>query len=177
MNRIVLNNEQKDYLRSILKDYSSKEVVNMMSKKYNVNLNTSKIKHYRERWNIKRKDNPGQYKKGHGGSRRKKIGDEFIDTEGYIHIKIGEPNKWIEKQKYVYEKYYGKIPNGCCVVFLDQNKTNCNIKNLKLVSNKTKLIAKNRHLLSHNKELTTTGLLVAELVSKSSERKKEYDSI
>lgn len=169
MNRIVLTDEQKEYLKSILEDYSSKEVIELIYKKYNILLNISKVKHYRERWNIKRKENSGRYKKGHSGTRTKNIGDEFVDSEGYIHIKIKEPNVWVEKQRYVYEKYYGTIPDGFHVIFLDQDKTNCNIENLKLVSNKTKLIAKNRHLLTKDKELTETGLLVAELISKASE--------
>lgn len=172
MNRIILDKEQKEYLKSILEDYSSKEVVDMMYKKYNILLNISKVKHYRERWNIKRNENLGRFKKGHNGTRTKSIGYEFIDKEGYTHIKIKEPNIWVKKQKYIYEKHYGKIPKGYCVMFLDQNKQNFDIENLILVRNKDKLVAKNMHLLGNYKEITKTGLLTAQLINKNYEIKK-----
>lgn len=164
-NKIKLTEEQKKYMLSILPDYSSSEVVKMMKEKYNVDLVDYKIKHYRQYYGIKCKVHKGQFKKG-TMNKHKPVGYEYINSEGYIKIKIEEPNKWVNKQRYVYEKYYGKIPAGCNVVFLDHNKLNCNINNLKLVKNKSLLIAKNMNLLTTNKELTEVGLMVAELIGK-----------
>lgn len=173
-NRVILTKEQKEYMLSILADYSSKEIVKIMKEKYNVELVEYKIKHYRQRYGIK-SNLKGGFKKGETkGNKNFKyhpIGYEYIDSEGFIHIKIAE-NKWEEKQRYVYKQYYGEIPKGYNVIFLDHNRLNCNIENLKLVKNKDLLVAKNMGLISNNKELTELGILIAQLINKKCELKR-----
>lgn len=63
---------------------------------------------------------------------KKPIGSE-LESKGYTFIKLGNC-KYVLKQRYLYEKAYGKIPNGCYVVFLDGNKKNFDLKNLACVS-------------------------------------------
>lgn len=61
---------------------------------------------------------------------------------------------------------------GYRVIFLDQNKTNFDLKNLKLVKIKDILTAKNKKLLTTNKKLTETGLLISHLINKTNEIKR-----
>ncbi len=70
------------------------------------------------------------------------------------------------------KKNKGIIPNGYSVIFADGNKENFDIDNLLLVEVKDKLVAKNKHLLFEDRELTKTGLLIAKLINKVSEVKE-----
>lgn len=176
-NRVILTKEQKEYMLSILADYSSKEVVKIMKEKYNVELVEYKIKHYRQWYGIKCNVHTGRFKKGElVGAKNFKyhpVGYEYIDSEGFVHIKVAEPNVWEEKQRYVYKQHYGEIPKGYNVIFLDKDRTNCDINNLKLIKNKDLLVAKNMGLLFDNKELTEVGLTIAQLINKKCETKGE----
>lgn len=123
---------------------------------------------------MKIRDSKGRFIKGITPHNKKQIGEEFIDkASGYTYIKIAEPNTWIQKQRYIYEKYNGKIPSGYSVIFLNQNKMDFRIENLILVKTKDKLVCKNKKMFSNNPELTKLGLLNAQLINKSYEIRKE----
>ena len=62
-----------------------------------------------------------------------------VGSEHYFNNRTGklvktETGKWVTKQRYVYEQHYGKIPEGCDIVFLDKNTLNFDIDNLFAVS-------------------------------------------
>lgn len=61
----------------------------------------------------------------------KPIGTERID-HGRPVIKVGGCD-WRYKNRLVYEAEYGEIPDGYCVVHLDNDPLNCDIGNLRLV--------------------------------------------
>lgn len=108
----------------------------------------------------------GWFKKGHVSTNSRPIGSERIDKDGYTMIKTAEPNVWKLKQKVIWKQHYGEIPNGYKVIFLDGNKENFDIRNLKLVSSHQLLIANQKKLLYNVPELTESALLVAELYEK-----------
>lgn len=45
----------------------------------------------------------GWFKKGHVSKNRKEVGSERIDTDGYVMVKVAEPNTWKNKHKIVWE--------------------------------------------------------------------------
>ena len=63
------------------------------------------------------------------------------------------------------------------VIFLDGDKNNFDINNLKAVDSRTILVAKNRNLFTNNKEITETGLLISELMLKVVDKKKDLKKI
>lgn len=62
------------------------------------------------------------------------VGSEVITKDGYIKVKIAQPNKWKLKHRLVWEQNNGRIPVGLNVQFRDKNKQNCLINNLYLIS-------------------------------------------
>lgn len=78
----------------------------------------------------------------------KEIGSARISKEGYLQIKVSDlkgNRNYKPYHRLVYEKHHGvKIKEDEAVVFLDQNRMNFNIDNLKLV--------KRRELGKFNKE-------------------------
>lgn len=115
------------------------------------------------------------FKKGNIPSNRRELFEERIDVDGYTVIKIqdGCLNKnWQYKHRYIYEKYYGPIPKGYKVIFLDGDITNFEISNLKAISSAEELIMNNNNLRYSKKELTETGHLIAQIIHKRGQIKK-----
>lgn len=115
------------------------------------------------------------FKKGNIPSNHRKIGEERITKDGYTEVKIkdGSLNKnWQLKHRYIYEKEYGKIPEGYNVIFLDGNKQNIDISNLKLISKEEDLIMNKNKLFSTDKDITKTGSIIANVIYKTRKKAK-----
>lgn len=117
------------------------------------------------------KANKTSFKKGNIPKNYKPIGYERINKDGYIEIKIKDPNVFKLKHRYLYEQKYGKIPKGYKLIFADKNKQNLDINNLVLVTDAEELIMNNRKLISKNKELTKTGAILAKVIDKTNKRR------
>lgn len=105
-----------------------------------------------------------QFKKGHTPVCHRPIGSERIDSkDGYILVKVAEPNKWELKHRIVWEENNGPIPEGYIIIFKDGNKTNVNIDNLALVSRAEHLELTRSKLRSSNPALTETGISIAKI--------------
>lgn len=75
-----------------------------------------------------------QFKKGHTPHNHKPIGYERKTKDGYIEIKIKEPNIFKLKHRHVWEQQHGSIPKGFNVQFKDGNRDNTDISNLYIIS-------------------------------------------
>lgn len=195
--------EEDKFLIDNVKGISLKELTNRFNEKFNLNLSESSIANRKNKLGLSSGITGGQFKKGHKThnkgkkqieymskeaiekskltrfkkgnipSNHRELYEERITKDGYIKIKIKEPNKWQLKHRYIYEKEYGKIPDGYNVIFLDGNKQNLDLSNLKLVSKAEDLIMNNNKLFTNDKDLTETGTLIAKVINKSSRLKKE----
>lgn len=106
------------------------------------------------------------FKKGHIPKNHRPVGSERINVDGYIEIKVAEPNKWKLKHREIYENTFGKIPKAHKIVFLDGNKLNFDISNLDIISNSQSLIMNQKHYFSKNKELTSSGIITSKIICK-----------
>lgn len=108
---------------------------------------------------------PTLFKKGHNINTRP-VGTERIDKDGYVVVKIEQPNKWRLKQLVIWEKHHGAIPKNHVVIFLDGNNRNFDINNLALITRAESMYL-NRHKLRFNdRELTESAVNIAKLNSK-----------
>lgn len=112
------------------------------------------------------------FSKGNVPSNHRPVGSERISKDGYVEVKVKEPNKWKLKQRIIYEEIKGKIPEGSTVIFLDGNKLNFDIDNLKCVT-RSELLYLNRNGLNNSNAVTETGILMARLDSAKNKRKKK----
>lgn len=76
----------------------------------------------------------GRFKKGRPSQNIRPVGSERVNIDGYIEIKIAEPSKWRQKQRVVWEAEHGPVPDGYMVSFIDGNKQNCALSNLRLIT-------------------------------------------
>lgn len=116
---------------------------------------------------------PTMFKKGHIPKNHREIGSERITKDGYIEIKIKEPNLWVLKHRLIYEKYYGEIPAGYSVIFGDGDKLNCDINNLILVSRSELLLMNRNKLIKNDSVLTKVGVNIAKLLDTINKKKRE----
>ena len=194
--------EQKRFLikNNYLK--TSQELADIFNKKFGTNITKTNIKNFRgnnhlnsgltgqfKKGNIPHnkgkkqkeymsdksieKTKATRFKKGNIPANHRKVGSERITKDGYIEIKIKEPNKWQLKHRYIYEQKYGKIPKGYNLIFLDGNRKNINLSNLKLISKSEDLIMNRNNLFTKNKDITNTGSLIAKLIDKGNKLKNE----
>lgn len=197
-----ITEELHNFIVDNAKGIGNKELTELINKKFNRNFKVQQIKGYKHRYKISSgltgyfekghiSFNKGKkwdeylskekqercrtttYKKGEMPLNHREIGSERINIYGYTEIKIAEPNKWDLKHRVIYEKKYGKIPEGYCLIFLDGNKQNIELSNLKLVSRHEELIMNEKNLFFDNKEITNTGSLIAKVLAKGYELKNE----
>ena len=185
--------EEKEYLASIVKGSTYKEITKQMNGKFEYNFSEEQVKGmmYRNKlttgtggyfkkgstpWNKGLKGymgaNKTSFKKGTIPPNQVPIGTESITKGGYIKVKVGEPNKWKLKQRYIYEQHYGEIPNNCNIIFADKNIRNFDINNLVLVSKAEMLILNNNKLIFEDEELTKVGVNIAKVIDKAKKRSK-----
>ena len=177
--------EEKEYLKSIVKGNTYKEITKKMNDKFEYDFSEEQIKgamfrnklitgiggHFKKNhtpWNKGSKGltsaNKTSFKKGMIHINHREVGSERITRDGYIEIKVAEPNKWRLKHRVIYEKHYGEIPKNHAVIFADGNKMNLDIDNLVLVSRHQLLVLNKNNLIKDETELTKAGINVANII-------------
>lgn len=94
-----------------------------------------------------------QFKKGQLGWNYKPIGYERVNIEGYIEIKVADPNVFKLKQRLVWESNFGPIPPGHNIQFKDKNRLNCEPDNLYCISRANQLKSENSFIARYPKDL------------------------
>lgn len=118
------------------------------------------------------KANKASFQKGNIPQNYRSIGSERITKDGYIEIKIMNPNKWELKHRLVYKKSFGEIPKNHAIFFLDQDKLNVNLENLVLISRQELLILNNEIKLSNDIDINKTKILIAKIKARYSKLSK-----
>jgi hypothetical protein len=171
------------YLREIANGKYISEIVELMSKKFNYTFRETQIKStmikYKIKNNMKNKVPKGltPWNKGIqiGNSHihnLKSIGDEYISSEGFIMMKLDNPTRWVHKHRYLYEQTFGEIPKDKVLIFLDGNKQNLNLDNLKCITRKQLIKMNQNKLFFNNAELTEAGSELANLMLRINEVSK-----
>lgn len=185
--------EEIEYLNNISYGRTNKQITELFNKRFNLELGKKAISAVRKRHGIKTGENgrfpkgniphnkgkkglggwePTQFKKGHKPHNYNPIGTERVNGDGYVDIKIADPNKWKGKHILLWEEHNGPLPKGHVVIFADRNNRNFEPNNLVLVS-RQQLLMLNRHkLIQDSADLTRTGILIADLMSKTNQRKR-----
>lgn len=189
----MLNEEELNYLKQIYKGRYVKDVTKMINEKFNAHHSCKEIENYKRTRGLRSgidstfkkghvpynagtkglcKANAGSFKKGHKPPNWRPIGSES-KKRGYWMVKVAEPNVWKMKTRLIWEQHFGEIPDGYRVTFIDGNSDNFNLDNLALISDNENKLLNQMKLRKEDKELTQSGVNIAKIISKISERKKE----
>lgn len=193
--------EQKQFLIDNNYMTPAKELANMFNQKFKTNLTSENIKNFRrnnklnsgltgrfekgsvpmnkgKKWDdymskeAQERSSKTTFKKGIIPHNHKPVGYERINVDGYVEIKVKEPNVFKLKHRAVYEQLNGPIPNGCNVIFADGNRMNLDPNNLILVTKKEMLIMAQKRLFKHNQSLTRSGHMLAKVIDKQNKLRK-----
>ena len=187
----------KQFILDNYKGRYNQELADLFNQKFNTNITSRTIKSYKENKKLnsgltgkfrkgqtphnKGKKMPKEvyekvkhtmFAKGNVPPNHRPVGSERISKDGYIEVKVAEPNKWRLKQRVVYEEAKGKIPEGCPIIFLDGNKRNFDIDNLRCIT-RSELLYLNCNGLNNSNEITETGILMARLDRAKNKKKQE----
>lgn len=157
--------EVVDYIRANVSDLSNRELTDKVNDVFNVGITKTQVRSIKAHIGIKSNLTRGQaviqarpkdwvnpskgkklsperyerirkafFKKGFNGLPPCPVGTERF-RKGRVYIKIEEPDVWIPKANYMYEKATGtKLGKGDIIVLLDGSQDNFDIENLMLVS-------------------------------------------
>jgi hypothetical protein len=107
------------------------------------------------------------------------IGTEVLRCDGYIYRKIAETKParfgWKQVHHIVWEKHHGKVPEGYRVVFLDQNRLNIDVNNLKLVPIGHMATINHQRLLTQDPQVNQAYISITAINSKIAKLKKKED--
>ena len=186
--------EEKEYLGEITPGKHYKEILDLMNKKFEYKFRLKQIEKAIVRFGYKTgidtkykkghepwskgtkgliKPNKTSFQKGCKPWNEKEIGSEKVGVDGYIEVKTAKYSRWQLKQRVMYEKYHNvKLTSDDMIIFADKNKLNFEKDNLILMSKRKLLIMNKNNLIFNDKELTKTGVNIAELMIKINEREK-----
>lgn len=74
------------------------------------------------------------FKKGNRPANYRPVGSERLNVDGYVEVKIAEPNKWRGKHRVIWEREHGEVPEGYSVSFKNGNRQDFSLDNLILVT-------------------------------------------
>ena len=105
-----------------------------------------------------------QFKPGHTPANKLPIGTVLEKDDGYLWRKIGEGARdWKQEHILIYEEAHGPLPPGGVLTFLDGDRHNVSLGNLKLITNEINLELNRRGLRTGDADLNETGILIATL--------------
>ena len=193
----IYTDEERDFMYSFVPGHSYKEIQNAFIEKFGWQITISQIKAYISNHHLNTGRN-GKFKKGHAAHNKgvpmtkevyekakatmfkkgnippnyRPVGSERITKDGYIEVKIADKNRWSLKHRVVWEKRNGPVPRGYTIIFLDGNKRNCDIKNLKMIRRRELLIMNRYNIHGENAETMEMAANLAKLIDSTTRAKK-----
>jgi hypothetical protein len=188
---IRYTDEQKEFLRSVIPGRSYKEIADLFNERFGLQLKTSQVNSFigNNKLNTGRNGrfqkgnippNKGkkgirvsiatEFKPGHVPRTYLSVGTETVRGEGYIWVKVADPDKWKEKHRIIWEEANGPVPEGYVVIFANRNPLDVRLENLILISRRLLAVLNKRNLISSDPEATRAGIVVAQVYLKIAER-------
>jgi hypothetical protein len=200
-----LLDEHKEFIRNNYVGISNNELTNRLNEKFETGFTARQVQIYKNKNGFKsgvtgyfekghippfkgkklppelyEKASANFFKKGHVPHNVLPFGSESV-IDGYRYVKLENvPNpkskgNWVMLHRKVWEDYYGEIPKGYAIVFLDGNKMNVNIENLALVKNTEMLKLHRKHLAFEDAELTKIGINIVKVMEAARLKEIEND--
>lgn len=181
--------EQAEFIKSGYKKWDISELTERFNARFVASKTFSQIRCFTRNHNVKSgrtgqfergqlphnagtkglmKPNKTSFKKGNIPANHREVGSERVNVDGYIEVKVAEPNVWSLKQRVVYENEHGPIPDDHNVRFRDNNRINCSPGNLFLVNGLENVFLNRRYKLTDQPmELKDTFILLARIDAKT----------
>lgn len=199
---IAFTFEQSDFIKDKYKQLSLKDLAEEFNLHFSTNKSVDQIRCFTRNHSIKSGrtgcfekgqtswnkgvtgymgPNKTSFKKGSIPPNRLPVGTERITRDGYVEVKINEPNpyvpgqmtRWKLKHLYLWIKENGPLPEGHMLTFLDGDKENCEPENLMLISRAVNAYLNRNGYGDLAGELKLSAIAIAKVAQKASQLKKE----
>lgn len=150
------SNEQIGFLKSIA-HLPRPEMARLFNEKYNEQRTKESMQRFCSKHKLTGVENTGRLKKGHATWNKGKTGymganrtsfkngstphntrplwsERTCSKDGFVWIKVSEPNGFVLKHHWVWEQVGREVPKGMVLCFKDGDKLNCNLDNLTLMT-------------------------------------------
>lgn len=172
-----LSEEQKKWLLNKIPYYSPIVIADMFKEKFNQDIKVGNIRNLRFYSNNRGKYQRKIFDMRYRDKIKKPLYNEITDNRGRDYVRVGN-KKYQIKRRYVWEQYYGrKIPKGYEVIFLDNDKTNYDIKNLALIKKGLRIYMLKKKIEPTNRDIIKAASLCFELDKKIRECEKNGRSL
>lgn len=185
------------YMMEIIPGHEEYQIKELFQDKFGILLTESQIGNFKNKHHIRSGTHGGQFKKGqvsptkgkkmpkevyekakhtmfqkgHVPHNHKEVGSERISVDGYVEIKVAEPNHWRLKHRVIYEQHYGiKLSSNDAIIFVDGNRLNLDIDNLERLS-RSELVRLNHDGLRGDEAMNRSAIALAKLKARLGEVK------
>jgi hypothetical protein len=191
----LFTEEQAAFIKQHLEGISNQKLTDLINETFGTSFRVDQVKAWKSRHKLssglkgtegvapKNKGTKGVYnvggnktsfKKGQRSHNYVPVGSERVNGDDYVDIKVADPNKWRGKHLLVWEAHHGHpVPKGHVVIFGDRNRRNFDPDNLILVSRAQLAVMNRKNLIQNDADLTRSGVIIADIYQKISQRKKE----
>ena len=191
--------EERDFMKSYYFGHSYKEIRDEFNKRFGADISVGQVKNYGRRYHLLtgrtgrfEKGNvpankgvpmsaeryakcaPTMFKKGerHGGNTPMPVGSEKV-RDGYVMVKVGQPDIWRRKAHIVWEQHNGPVPQGYIVTYKDGDPLNCDADNLIVISRKVNNVMSKLGLHKYTGEKKQVAINIAKLAMASGAAKNK----
>lgn len=195
---LLFTKEEQDFIAAHYKGILTADLTDMLNKEFGKDYKPSQLRAYKKNRHMasgvdstfratgRRYKLPkgtrmpgsekGWFKKGQMPHNHLEVGAQVFTFDGYIKVKIAEPNYWEFLHKLVWQEANGPIPPDHNIIFLDGNRQNCSLENLYCIPKDE--YGALQSLRSENPEITLTAAAVVKLkylaLEKDGKREHKY---
>lgn len=151
--------EQREWLAENLPKYGRKEACRMFNEKFGETRTVRAMKSFASNYGTHVNEDVWKRMATENVNKNKlrEVGSIRID-HGRPMVKVGGEARWQFLNRVTYEKEHGKIPQGYCIMHLDNNPMNCDIDNLVAVERSVLMTMTGANLKSEFPEVTKVAI-------------------
>lgn len=193
--------EEREFFQVFVPGHSHREIQEAFIARFGWDITTSQIKGYianhklntgrtgrfvkgQEAHNKGAKISPEVYEKvkhtmfskGHVPANHREVGSTRVNVDGYIEIKVAEPNKWCLLHRHIWQQEYGPVPKGHCLIFKDNDRLHCELDNLMLITRNELKVLNQNGLNKTEAEYKEAALNLARMIYAGTEAKKRKNA-
>ncbi len=166
----LLTPEQGKFILENCTNFTNDELTEELNRLYGTSYTTTQIHRFRHDRNIQAK-RPVPMSSNPVGHERIERGFIMVRVESdHPRVSHDPDNKYVPKHLLVWEQAHGPVPKGHYVIFLDENKMNCDLDNLKMVTGSEYIRLQTNGFKGASAELKPSLLLLTKIDVKVREK-------
>lgn len=180
----IFSEEEAAFIAGNIDGRRNAEMIRLIKEKFGKEISVKQFQNWRTNHGVKSKIELPGWKKGLKAGvdfkikKQQKnflpIGTERISVRGITEVKTG-PLTWKQKHRIIWEEVNGPLPDDCCILFANDDKTDFAIENLVCITRRELAVLNKRKFDYYDKDTKETALLLTKIAIKRSDRRKDAD--